>query len=146
MGASRYIVIVGCGRLGSLLANRLSRAGHDVVVIDREESSFEALTSDFSGFQLAGDATQRSVLEAAKLADADVLIATSHEDNANLMVAQVASRLFGVPKVLARVFDPKRQDVYTHLGIETICPTTVAADLFLTAVEGGVDAPAGDDP
>lgn len=146
MGASRYVVIVGCGRLGSLLANRLSRAGHDVVVIDREESSFEALTADFSGFHLAGDATQRSVLEAAKLADADVLIATSHEDNANLMVAQVASRLFGVPKVLARVYDPKRQEVYARLGIDTICPTTVAADLFLAAVDDGADTPSGRDP
>lgn len=146
MGASRYIVIVGCGRLGSLLANRLSRAGHDVVVIDREEASFEALTSDFSGFHLAGDATQRSVLEAAKLGDADVLIATSHEDNVNLMVAQVASRLFGVRTVLARVFDPKRQEVYAHLGIDTICPTTVAADLFLTAVEDDSGATSADGP
>lgn len=143
MPASRYIVIVGCGRLGSLLANRLSRAGYDVVVVDRDEASFETLTTDFSGFRLTGDATHRSVLDAAKLGDADVVIATTHEDNVNLMVAQVASRLFDVPKVLARVFDPRRQEVYAHLGVDTICPTTVAAELFLERVEGdAVDADA----
>ena len=68
----------------------------------------------------------------------DVVIATTHEDNVNLMVAQVAGRLFDVPNVLARVFDPRRQEVYGHLGVDTICPTTVAAELFLERIEGDV--------
>ena len=137
MKHSRYIVIVGCGRLGSYLANRLSRAGDSVVVIDRNDATFNDLSPDFSGFRVDGDATQMAVLKGAKLSKADVLIATTHEDNINLMVAQVAQRVFHVPHVLARVFDPKREEVYTQLGIDTICPTSVAAEMFLKAVADG---------
>jgi len=134
MKNNRYIVIVGCGRLGSHLANQLSRAGHSVVVIDSNEATFSDLSPDFSGFRVSGDATQMAVLREAKLNKADVLIATTHEDNVNLMAAQVAREVFGVPHVLARVFDPKREEIYAQLGIRTICPTSVAAQMFLQAV------------
>jgi trk system potassium uptake protein TrkA len=106
-------------------------------VIDSDESTFEGLSSDFSGFRIAGDATQLAVLRQAKLKDADVFFATTHGDNVNLMVAQVARKLFNVPQVLARVFDPRREEVYNQLGIETICPTSVAAEMFLLAVREG---------
>ncbi len=139
MKNSLYIVIVGCGRLGSILASRLSRDGHAVVVIDRNESTFEDLSTDFSGFCVEGDATHMAVLDQAKLKKADVLIATTHEDNVNLMVAQVAREVFSVSQVLARVFDPKREQVYTQLGIKTICPTSVAAEMFLQAVRHDTD-------
>lgn len=129
-----YIVIVGCGRLGSDLANRLSRIGHAVVVIDSDEDTFNDLSADFSGFRVVGDATELAVLKEAKLKNADVFFATTHGDNVNLMVAQVARKLFNVPHVLARVFDPRREQVYNQLGIETICPTSVAAEMFLMAV------------
>jgi trk system potassium uptake protein TrkA len=131
---SLYIVIVGCGRVGSYLANRMSRDGHAVVVIDRDESTFEALSPDFSGFHIQGDATQMAVLKQAKVEKADVLIATTHDDNVNLMVAQVARKVFTVGHVMARVFDPRREQVYARLGIETICPTSVAAEMFLRAI------------
>ena len=131
---NRYIVIVGCGRLGSILANGLSNEGHLVVVIDRDESTFESLSPDFSGFRVEGDATQMAALREAKLDKADVFIATTHEDNINLMVAQIARKIFNVPHVLARVFDPRREQVYAQLGIETICPTSVAAEMFFKAV------------
>jgi trk system potassium uptake protein TrkA len=131
---SLYIVIVGSGRLGSHLANQLSHVGHSVVVIDKDESTFDDLSSDFSGFRVQGDATQMAVLKEAKLKGADVFFATTHEDNVNLMVAQVARKIFNVPHVLARVFDPRRQQVFEQLGIETICPTAVAAEMFLLAV------------
>lgn len=134
MNSNRYIVIIGCGRLGSHLANHISREGNLVVAIDSDESTFNELSPDFSGFRVHGDATQMAVLKEAKLDKADVLIATTHEDNVNLMVAQVARRIFGVPHVLARVFDPKREEVYAHLGIDTICPTSVAADIFLRTI------------
>jgi len=129
-----YIVIVGCGRLGSDLANRLSNVGHSVVVIDRNETTFEDLSPGFSGFRVMGDATQVSILKEAKLKLADVFFATTHEDNVNLMVAQIAQKIFNVPHVLARVFDPKREQVFTKLGVDTICPTSVAAEMFLMAV------------
>lgn len=132
-----YIVIVGCGRLGSILANRLSREGHSVVVIDRNEATFEDLSPDFSGFRVEGDATQMAVLKEAKLQKADVLIATTHDDNINLMVAQVAQKILKIPQVFARVLDPRREKVYTQLGIETICPTSVAAEMFFDAIVKG---------
>ncbi len=137
MKPNRYIVIVGCGRLGSHLANCLSREGNSVVVIDKVETTLNELTADFSGFRINADATHLSVLKEAKLNDADVLIATTHDDNVNLMVAQVAKQIFNVPHVLARVFDPKREEVYTRLGIDTVCPTSVAAEVFLRAVSNG---------
>jgi trk system potassium uptake protein len=138
MKNNRYIVIVGCGRLGSHLANQLSCEGNAVVVIDKEEATFHDLSPDFSGFQLDGDATHMTVLKAAKMEKADVLIATTREDNVNLMVAQIAQKVFKVPKVLTRVFDPRRKNVFERLGIETICPTSLAADMFLRAVAHGV--------
>jgi trk system potassium uptake protein TrkA len=146
MKNNRYIVIVGCGRLGSHLANQLSREGHSVVVIDTDEATFNDLSPDFSGFRVEGDAVHMAVLKEAKLKKADVLIATTHEDNVNLMVAQVARKVFGVPNVLARVFDPKREEVYARLGIETICPTSVAAEIFLRAVANGTAQQGGTRP
>jgi trk system potassium uptake protein TrkA len=146
MKADLYIVIVGCGRLGSHLANQLSRVGHAVVVIDLEEEAFDALSPDFSGFRVVGDATQVAVLEEAKLRRADVCFAATHDDNVNLMAAQVARKLFDVRQVLARVFDPRREKVYARLGIETICPTGVAAEMFLLAVAGGRAAAGGSAP
>lgn len=144
MKNSRYIVVVGCGRLGSYLANRLSRDGNSVVVIDRIETALADLSPDFSGFRINGDATHMAVLKAAKLKNADVLIATTREDNVNLMVAQVAQKLFRVPHVLARVSDPRREAVYALLGIETICPISVAAGMFLEAVANGATRQNGD--
>lgn len=135
---SLYIVIVGCGRLGSYLANQLSHVGHSVVVIDPVEDTLNDLSPDFSGFHVVGDATQMAVLKEAKLKQADVLFATTHWDNVNLMVAQVARKLFNVPHVLARVFDPRREEVFVQLGIETICPTSLAAEMFLIDVASGL--------
>lgn len=146
MKSNRYIVIVGCGRVGSALANRLSREGNSVVVIDQHELTFSDLSSDFSGFRVEGDATHMMVLNEAKLKKADVLIATTHDDNVNLMVAQVAGKIFGVPQVMARVFDPKREEAYTQLGIDTICPTSVAVDMFLRAVANGTPGQEGARP
>jgi len=137
MKNSLYIVIIGCGRLGSHLANQLSRIGHSVVVIELDEESFNHLSADFSGFRITGDATQTAMLKEAKLNKTDVLFATTHDDNINLMVAQVAQKIFKVPQVLARVYDPRREEVFNQLGIETICPTSVAAEMFLLAVASG---------
>ncbi|MGM0596686.1 MAG: potassium channel family protein [Myxococcota bacterium] len=131
---SKYIIVIGCGRLGSYLASYLSANGNSVVVIDKNENSFNDLSVDFSGFKIDGDATQLSVLKKAKMKNADILIATTLEDNINLMVAQVAKKVFHVPKVLARVFDPKREEVYAQLGISTISPTSVAAEIFIDEV------------
>lgn len=146
MKNNRYIVIVGCGRVGSYLANQLSREGNSVVVIDKHEATFNDLSSDFSGFRVEGDATHMEVLNEAKLKKADVLIATTHDDNVNLMVAQIARKVFNVSLVLARVFDPKREEVYAQLGIDTICPTSLAAEAFLRYIAEGTTGKQGVQP
>lgn len=146
MKNSRYIVIVGCGRLGSYLANQLSRDGDSVVVIDRSESAFSGLSSDFSGFHILGDATHMQVLKKAEVEKADVFISTTDEDNVNVMAAQVARKIFGVPQVLAIVLDPKREHAFDHLGIEVICTTSLSAQVFLRAVASGTERRNGTQP
>lgn len=134
MATNRYVIVVGCGRLGSLLANRLSSLGSSVVVIDREEAAFENLSTEFSGFRVTGDAAELSVLRQARIDKAQSLLAITSYDNVNLMVAQVAQTVFEVPQVMARVNDPSREAVYREFGIETICPTNLTASAFLSAM------------
>jgi len=129
-----YVVIVGCGRLGSFLANSLSREGYSVVVIDKSEEAFEALTAEYSGFRIEGNATEAAVLRQAKIDKADIVIATTHDDNLNLMVAQVAMEIFNIKKVIARVFDPKRERIYKEIGIDTVCPTIISGNAFLRTI------------
>lgn len=130
-----YIIIVGYGRLGSLLAGRLSSLGCSVVVIDHKETAFDKVALGFSGFKITGDAAELDVLRQAKIDKADCLLAVTNQDNLNLMVAQVAKTVFQVPKVMARVYDPAREAVYSQFGIETISPTRLSADAFLTALQ-----------
>lgn len=131
MSQSEYIIIVGCGRLGSVLANELSATGHRLVVIDIEEASFDSLSTEFSGYKIIGDAIEVNVLRRANLEEADFLFAMTTQDNVNLMVAQIARKIFHVPHVVARVFDPAREAVYQEFGIDTISPTKLAADAFM---------------
>jgi trk system potassium uptake protein TrkA len=140
MPAYQYIIIVGCGRLGSILANHLSRRGSSVVVVDRDIAAFDQLSTEFSGFRVTGDAAELAVLRQAKIEKADCLLAVTRHDNVNLMVAQVASEVFQVPKVVARVFDPSREAVYGEFGIETICPTSLSAEGFLGALRDRPEA------
>lgn len=135
MSNTKQIVIVGCGRLGGTLANRLSSQGHRLIVIDRKESAFDKLSYDFSGFKIIGDAVELHVLEQAQIKSADCLFATTTQDNANLMIAQVAKTIFNVPRVVARVFDPMRESIYREFGIETISPTKLSAEAFLKVLE-----------
>lgn len=135
MSASHYIIIVGCGRLGSLLANQLSAQGHQVVIIDHREAMFDKLSHEFSGFRVVGDAIEMSVLRQARPEMADYLLAITTQDNTNLMVAQIAKRIFGIPKVIARVYDPEREQLYREFGIDTISPTKLAAQTFLGRIE-----------
>lgn len=127
----KYIIIVGCGRLGRVLAHRFSLDGNSVVVIDNNADTFGCLSSDFSGFTIEGDATEVSVLQRAKLEQADVLFAATDNDNVNLMVSQVAKAVYNVKKVMARVKNPNREVIFHNLSIETICPTLLAVEEFI---------------
>jgi trk system potassium uptake protein TrkA len=132
----RRVIVVGCGRLGSVLAGRLGEAGREVVVIDREPDAFERLPREFSGIPLPGDATEPSVLREAGVEGAACLLAVTEDDTVNLLVAEVARTIFQVPRVLVRVFDPARERVYRDAGLETVSPTELAAAAFLAALEG----------
>ncbi len=134
-----YIIVVGCGRLGSAVAQRCSEAGHSVVVIDRSAAALEALSpADFGGFLHEGDASEPATLVRAGVERADLLVAATQNDNVNLLVAQVARSHFGVPRVIARVFDPRRQAIYEQLALDTVCPTSLAIDAMLTRIAAPV--------
>ncbi len=135
----RFIIVVGCGRLGSYLAGSLSQAGHDVVVVDTRTAAFEELPAEFSGFKVEGDATEYAILRAAKIERAHVVIAATDNDNVNLMVAQIAKEAFGVAEVIARIFEMRRDTVSRKLGIQVFCPTTILGDEIIDAVRAGVE-------
>lgn len=130
MSSSR-IVVVGCGRVGSLCATMLSGRGHPVVVVDRKDSAFETLGAEFSGFQIQGNASEMEVLRSAVGEGADVLLAATDSDTLNLMVAQVAREALGVRRVVARVFLPEWEEAYQEFGIETVSPVRLAVEAFL---------------
>jgi trk system potassium uptake protein TrkA len=134
-----YILIIGCGRIGSLLSNLLSKSGKSVVVIDKEENAFERLGQEFSGFMIEADAIEIDVLEQAKISNADAVIVSTSDDSTNMMIAQVAKHIYGVPNVIARVIDPSEIPVYESLEIDTISPTILTAhslfDLIIDEVK-----------
>lgn len=131
----KYVIIVGCGRLGRILTNRFSLKGYSIVVIDQNDQTFSLLSPDFSGFTIEGDATELAVLKKAKIEKADVFLAVTNNDNINLMIAQIAKTIFGVGKVLARVNDPKREVIYKGLDVITISPLMLAADRLTNLIE-----------
>ncbi len=123
-----FVVVVGCGRLGALVANRLSRAGHHLTVVDNREEAFAGLSPEYSGFRVEGDATALATLREADVGQADVVVVATESDNINLMVGQVAQKLFGVRRVMCRVSEPDREEVFYELGLDTICPAMLVGD------------------
>ncbi|MDR2616159.1 MAG: TrkA family potassium uptake protein [Oscillospiraceae bacterium] len=119
-------VVVGCGRLGAHIASTLSEEGGSVVIIDLTRDAFLKLAPSFDGVTLTGDATELPILEEAGLRDASALIAVTERDNTNIMVAQMARALYGVPRVIARLYDPDKECVYKDLGIGTISPVLLS--------------------
>lgn len=105
------------------------------MVIDRKESAFDKLGADFSGFCFVGDATELHMLKKAEMPDANGVFAVTTLDNTNLMVAQIARKIFNVPRVVARVFDPLREVVYRDFEIQTISPTQLALNRFLAVLK-----------
>ena len=119
---SLYVIIVGCGRMGSIVANYASSEGHNVVIIDKDDKAFEHLSPEFSGFTIHGDATEVENLKDAKIERADVFLALTDDDNINFMVSMIAKKVFGVRKVIARVYDPDNFELFKEFGINAISP------------------------
>jgi len=129
------IIIMGCGRVGRELATQLDREGQTVTVLDINPDAFRALPADFKGRRVVGNGIDQDVLRKAGAQEADAFVAVTPGDNRNVMAAQIAKHLFGVPKVVCRIFDPIRQEIYHDLGLETMSPTKVSARLLKEALE-----------
>jgi trk system potassium uptake protein TrkA len=122
-----FYVIVGCGRVGATLAKLLLAESHEVTVVDENPSSFRRLGVAFAGNVVLGTGIDSDVLKRAGIERADGFIAVTDGDNRNVMAALIAKRMFGVRKIVARIYDPARGQLYRDLGIETVCPTTIGA-------------------
>ncbi|MFC1873479.1 potassium channel family protein [Chloroflexota bacterium] len=124
------IVIMGCGRVGAHLAILLDREKHQVTVVDNDAHSFRRLSVEFSGATLLGNGLDQDVLKKTELEKADAFIAVTQGDNRNIMAAQMAKHIFNVRRVLCRIYDPLRRDLYSTLGIEAVSPTIVFAQIL----------------
>ena len=122
------VVIVGCGRVGAIVAELLDAAGHEVVILDIRTSAFDRLTPSFRGNAIRGDGTDEDVLRRAGTEGAEVFLALTEGDNRNTMAAQLAAEVLGAQRIVAKINDPVRAEAYASLGIATLCRTNMMAD------------------
>jgi trk system potassium uptake protein TrkA len=121
-------VVVGCGRVGAVLAGTLDAAGYQVIILDTKTSAFDRLPDSFKGSAIRGDGTDEDVLRRAGATDADVFLALTEGDNRNVMAGQLAVEALGAREVIVKINDPVRADAYASLGIATLCRTNLMAD------------------
>ena len=134
------VVIMGCGRVGAWLARLLDADGHQVTILDNDPYSFRRLNfprqlPDFKGTALVGNGVDQGALKRAGIEEADVFFALTQGDNRNVMACQIAKHIFNVPRVICRIYDPLRQELYSTLGVEAISPTTVFAQMLKEKLE-----------
>jgi trk system potassium uptake protein len=132
-----HFIIGGCGRVGAEVADQLSDAEHDVVVIDPAEEAFYRLGGAFNGETLVGDITDKDVLQRAGIERADGLVAVTDLDNANLMAVEIAKELFDVPRTVARLFNPDREESYRKIGIHYVSGTRLVGKAILNELHAG---------
>lgn len=129
------VLIMGCGRVGARLASLLDEDGHEVTVLDNDVYSFRRLPSNFGGSALFGNGIDEEALKKAGIEEADIFVALTQGDNRNVMSCQIAKHVFNVPRVMCRIYDPLREEMYSALGLETISPTKVFAQLLREKLE-----------
>ncbi len=122
------VIVMGCGRIGSQVCKIMSELGHQVTVIDHDGNAAGRLSSKFKGRVIAGLGFDRKVLMDAGIEQADAFVSASSSDNANIVAARIARTIFHVPRVIARLYDPRRAEIYERLGLTTISSTTWAAE------------------
>lgn len=130
-----YTIIIGCGRLGSKIANTLSDREENVLVIDKTGNSFRRLFTEYGGLSIVGDGTSTEVLKDAKIETASTVIAATNKDNVNILVAQMAKKMFHVPHVIVRLFDPEKRAVLEGSDIEIVCPALLSASEIEIAMQ-----------
>lgn len=126
---------MGCSRVGAQLATLLDADGHTVTVLDTDAYSFRRLPSSFSGAALLGNGIDEAALKRAGIEEADAFFALTQGDNRNIMASQIAKNIFNVKRVICRIYDPLRQDIFAEMGLESISPTRVFADLLKRKLE-----------
>lgn len=126
-----HVIIAGCGRVGSELATNLERLGHSVAVVDKHEKSFKRLRADFGGKQVVGFVFDRDVLEEAGIKEADAFASVTNGDNSNIVSARMAKEHYRLPQVVARIYDPRRAQIYQRLGIQTVATVRWTTDQIL---------------
>lgn len=131
------VIVVGCGRVGSQLATLLSVDGHNVTVIDKDPESFRRLGTTFNGVTIRGLGFDEDVLEEAGIHECDAFAAVTNLDNTNLMAAEVARKIFDVPHVVARLYNPQRERTYQQLDLDYVCGTTLVAENLLEKIQSG---------
>ncbi len=129
------IIIIGCGKVGSELAAELDMHGHDVSIIDEDGFGFELLPESFSGFTTMGVPIDQDVLRRAGIGSCDALCAVTDNDNMNIMVTELAAKVFSVPKVFARIRDITKGEIFAGLGIHIVCPTKLVVNAACAAIE-----------
>jgi trk/ktr system potassium uptake protein len=133
------VVIVGCGRVGAALALRLAGESHSVTVVDQSMAAFARLGEEFGGQMIVGNGLEEGTLIRAGIEQADCFASVTNGDNRNLMMAQVAKHIFGVKRVITRLYDPIRADVYAGLGLETFCSTTIGSGIIAEFFDTGLN-------
>lgn len=136
------VVIMGCGRTGSLLACKLAHAGVDVIVVDWSAAAFSRLPDEFPGRTVLGNAVDQDVLRRAGIESCDTFVAATSGDNRNIMAGQIAHHIFHVPKVISRIKDPIRADIYQGLDLQVDCRTREGTSIILDTIRELV--PTGD--
>jgi trk system potassium uptake protein TrkA len=131
-----FVVIMGCGRVGARLANLLEQAGHNVTILDTNSGAFGRLGSEFRGTTMVGNGIDVEALRRAGIEQADAFVACTQGDNRNIMASQIAKEIFGVAKVVTRIYDPIRKDTYATLGLDAISPTVIGASHFFMHLTG----------
>ena len=131
-----FIIIMGCGRVGARVAQMLTKSGHEVTIMDIQSSAFNRLGTDFKGQTVLGDATDQEVLKRAGIDRADAFLAATQGDNRNIMASQIAKHVFGVERVVTRIYDPLRSDTFSALGLHAISPTIIGANAFYEELTG----------
>jgi len=135
----KKVVIMGCGRVGATLAAELSRNGDQVLILDTDPAAFRFLPDDFVGTKVVGNGIDLDVLRKLGIEGMDVFVSATRGDNRNVMAAQIAKHIFGVPIVASRVFDPLREEMYRNMGLRTINPTRVQAKRLRRIIEAQSD-------
>ena len=131
------VLIVGCGRIGARLAAEMDGAGHEVTIIDTNAAAFARLGDGFGGEAIIGDGIDVDTLRRAGIEKVDAFCSLTQGDNRNIMAAQIAQHVFKVPRVVCRIADPIRDEVYRKLGLKTYCPTITGASHVLEALQDG---------